>query len=190
MRTGDWSSLGTDGSHIEIVPHRSEWAEIFVRVKEAILGACSPAVTRVEHVGSTSVPGLAAKPLLDVMPGILQAEDGEKTVAAMEALGYLYRGEYGIPGRFYFVLFHRGRCVVHAHMFPIGHPDWERLLLFRDYLRTHSEAAGEYARLKRGLAERFRNDREAYTESKGGFIGEIEALARARVPYPGSSTRT
>ena len=94
----DWSPLGTDGGHIEIVEYHSEWPIIFELEKVAILERCHPWVTEVHHVGSTSVPGLAAKPLLDIMPVVANPDDGEDAVEPMATLGYRYRDENGLPG--------------------------------------------------------------------------------------------
>ena len=132
----------------------------------------------VEHIGSTSVPGLAAKPIIDVMPSLRRFEDGHACVAPLEALGYVYRGEYGIPGRHYFVSSNsQGRRDQHVHMLVIGSDPWTRHLLFRDYLRAHPAAALEYAALKRALAAQYRWEMDAYADSKSGFVQDI--LARA-----------
>ncbi len=120
---GRWRSLGTEGRHVEIVAHRPAWPEVFTFEAAAILEACRPWVTEVHHIGSTSVPGLAAKPVLDMMPIAANPEDGATAVPKMTALGYRYRGENGIPGRFYFDRIVDGRTVAHVHMFPAGHPE-------------------------------------------------------------------
>ena len=94
----------------------------------------------------------------------------------MTALGYRYRGENGIPGRFYFDRVVDGRTVAHVHMLPVGHPDSGKHLVFRDHLRTHPDAARDYERLKRELASKYRDDRRTYTDAKADFIsGIIEA---------------
>ncbi len=185
-----WQSLGTPGGYVEIVAYRAEWPRVFEREAAAILEACDPWVTEVHHIGSTSVPGLAAKPILDMMPIAAGAAEGFEAVVRMERLGYRYRGENGIPGRFYFNRFVDGRTVAHVHMLPVGHPDAEKQLAFRDYLRSHPEAARDYERLKRRLAVKYRNDGQAYTDSKAEFIDGIIATAmrdggsRARLTNP------
>ena len=174
-----WSPLGTEAGHIEIVQYRPEWREIFECERAAILERCHPWVTEVHHVGSTSVPGLAAKPLLDIMPVVANTDDGESAVEPMTTLGYLYRGDNGLPGRFYFDKIVDGRTVVYAHMYPQDHFDVRKLVAFRDHLRTHQEAALAYERLKRELASKFKDDRVSYTDAKGAFINEITAAALA-----------
>ncbi len=172
----NWQSLGTAGEHIEVVEYRAEWARVFEREAAAILAACSPRITEVHHIGSTSVLGLAAKPILDFLPVAAGPAEAGEAVAAMTAIGFRYRGENGIAGRFYFDRVVGGRTVMHVHMFPAGHPEVHRHLVFRDHLRKNPDTAREYERLKRELATRYRNDRRAYTESKADFItGVIDA---------------
>ena len=171
-----WQSLGTQTGHVEIAEYSPGWPLVFEREAAAILEACSPWVTEVHHVGSTSVPGLAAKPILDMMPIAAGPAEGLEAVPRMTALGYLYDGESGIPGRFYFDRVVDGRTVAHVHMLPVGHLAASKHLVFRDHLRTHPDAAREYERLKRELATKYRDDRRTYTDSKADFIaGVIEA---------------
>ena len=172
-----WSPLGTDGGHVEVVGYRPEWAEIFERERAVILERCGPWVLEVHHVGSTSVPGLAAKPILDIMPVVASPKDGDNAVKPMVALGYRYRGENGLPGRFYFDKVVEGRTVAHCHMYHQDHSDVRKLVTFRNQLRTDSVTAMAYERLKRELASKYRDDRPAYTDAKGAFIREITAAA-------------
>ena len=174
-----WSPLGSDGGHVEIVEYHPEWAEIFECERASILESCSPWEMEVHHVGSTSVPGLAAKPILYILPMVAIPDDGDNTVEPMTTLGYRYRGENGLPGRFYFDKIVDGRTIVHAHMYRQDHSDVRKLVAFRDRLRSHMETASEYERLKRELASKHRDDRVAYTDAKGAFIKETTASAIA-----------
>lgn len=125
------------------------------------------------------MPGLAAKPILDIMPVVANPSDGENAVEPMTTLEYRYRGDNGLAGRFYFDKVVDGRTVVHCHMYPEDHSDVWKLVAFRDRLRTNQESACAYERLKRELALKYRDDREAYTEAKGAFINETTASALA-----------
>jgi GrpB-like predicted nucleotidyltransferase (UPF0157 family) len=148
---------------------------MFDAEKARILEACGKWLVTVEHIGSTSVPGLAAKPIIDMMPGLRRLEDGRHCIEPLQELGYQYLGEYGIPERYYF---NKGvPRSHHVHMFEVGHEQWDRHLLFRDYLRAHPEALAAYAELKRELAERYRDDRDAYTDAKTEFVRRTEARA-------------
>ena len=177
--TYGWRSLGTQGGHVEIAEYDLEWPRIFAHEAGVILKACRPWITEVHHVGSTSMPGLAAKPILDMVPIAANPVECANAISGMTKLGYRFRGENGIPGRFYFDRIIDGRTIVHAHMLPVGHPEVRRHLMFRDYLRTHPEAARDYERLKRVLASMYRDDRPTYTEAKAEFINEIIEAACA-----------
>ena len=163
---------------VVIVDYDDTWPEMFEAEKTRILEACGEWLVDIEHIGSTSVPGLAAKPIIDMMPGLRRLEDGKHCVEPMQELGYQYLGEYGIPERLYF---NKGvPRTHHVHMFVVGHDQWNRHLLFRDYLRNNPEALAAYADLKRELAERYRDDRDAYTDAKTQFVRAIEARARGK----------
>ena len=163
-------------TRVVIVKYDPRWANMYAEERARIVDALEGLDAAVEHVGSTSVPGLLAKPTIDILVVVPDPAAGKSAVAPLTGLGYEYRGELGIPGRFYFSK--ARRRTHHVHLYPRGHPEIERLVLFRDYLRAHADAARAYAGLKRALAERFSNDREAYTEAKSGFIKSIEEKAR------------
>ncbi len=100
-----------------------KWLRIFERETVAILGACQSQILEVHHVGSTAVPGLVAKPILDIMPIAIDSDAPAMTVPAMTALGYQFRSENGIRGRLYLDRMVHWRSVAHIHMFPHGHPE-------------------------------------------------------------------
>lgn len=172
-----WDLLGERRS-LEIAPYREDWPSLYGIEAKRIRRACGRLVVAIEHIGSTAVPDLAAKPILDIMPGLAKVEDGHGTVEPMRQLGYEYHGEHGIPGRFHYDRHHAGRCIIHVHMFQVGTEDWERHLLFRDYLRQHPDVAKEYEALKRELSSRFQTDRVGYTDGKTEFIESVVQRAR------------
>jgi GrpB-like predicted nucleotidyltransferase (UPF0157 family) len=156
---------------VVLVQYDEAWPSLFVEERVRIEGALGSWVKGIEHVGSTAVPGLAAKPILDIMVGVGNLRDAERYIRPLEELCYEYRGEAGVPGRLFF---RKGNPRTHhLHVTDIGSQFWERHLVFRDYLRAHPETAREYARLKHFLADRFRGERAAYTEAKTGFISEV-----------------
>ncbi len=181
--TANWDLLGERYS-LEIAPCQEGWLSLYEEEAERIRSACGSVIVAIEHVGSTAVPGLAAKPILDIMPGLTRVENGHATVEPMKKLGYEYFGEFGIPGRFYFTRHHDGRCVVHVHMFEVGTEEWERHLLFRDYLRQHADVTAEYETLKKKLSARCRPDRTAYTDGKTEFIKSVVGKARRERTLP------
>ena len=165
---------------IVLTPHDPAWAAHFAAAREEILSACDGLIAEVHHIGSTAIPGLAAKPIIDLLPVVRRLEGGLGCIAPLQSLGYSYRGEHGIAGRHYFV---RGTPRSHqAHLFADDHPEVERHLLFRDYLWTHADERAAYERLKRDLAQTFGHDRQAYAEAKTPFCERIDRLARAAQP--------
>ena len=172
---------------VEIARYNPEWPAQFEREKAHLLG-CLPGelIVRIEHVGSTAVPGLDAKPIIDVLVEVTDLEAVEASVVpVLEAQGYeyLWRPSLDDGGEPFYAWFIRrepltGVRTHHIHMVEGSFPQWE-WLQFRDYLIGHPETAARYAALKRRLAEEFPNDRERYTHGKTEFIGGVMACARA-----------
>ena len=164
---------------ITVVDYDPAWPAIFERLRERIASALGSLAVHIEHVGSTSVTGLAAKPIIDIDTVIPSADSLPATIERLEAIGYSHRGEIqgGPPGC---EAFDRppDDPVHHLFVCPQGAEQFEKHIAFRDYLRAHPEARAEYVVLKRSLAERFSRDRLAYTESKTEFI--VGILARSR----------
>ena len=173
-----WTNLGTSVRHVELVSYSAELPHLFELEAQRIRAACGDLLPVIEHIGSTAIPGMPAKPILDIMPGLRTFADGLKTIEPLPRLGYDYYGENGIPGRFYFGLRYEGRSVAHVHIFETDTENWERHLLFRDVLRAHPEVAAEYAALKQALALRFREARQAYTDANSAFIHSVVQQAR------------
>jgi GrpB-like predicted nucleotidyltransferase (UPF0157 family) len=163
-----------DEREVVLYPYDAAWPGRYERWRALILEACGEAIVEIHHIGSTSVPGMLAKPVIDIMPGLARFEDGREMVAGMEGLGFEARGEYGIPLRHYF-----HRPDVHVHAYPVGQSQWWDQLLFRDYLRGHAEAREAYAALKEELRRSFRFDRVAFSDHKSEFVAEVLAKARA-----------
>jgi GrpB-like predicted nucleotidyltransferase (UPF0157 family) len=165
---------------IIIADYHPDWPRMFEAERQRIVDAIGLHITTVEHVGSTSVPGLAAKPIIDMLVGLRSLGDAVYCVAPLTALGYEYvpQLEAMLPERRYFRRFQSGIRTHQIHMVEEGGPFWTRHLQFRDYLRAHPVTAAEYETLKRRLADEFTADRPAYTDAKTAFIRRVEALAR------------
>ena len=167
---------------VKIVDYDPEWPTLFEKEKRLILGAVGSIVMRIEHIGSTAVPGLAAKPIVDILVAVNQLSDAENCIRPLETVGYEYRPEHEgqIPERRFF---NKGKPPAeqhyHLHMVELTSAFWTRHLLFRDYLRRHPDVAQEYQNLKRQLAAEYTTNREGYTEAKTSFIESIVAKARA-----------
>ena len=156
---------------ILIAEYDAEWPMLYEREKIKILNALGNTIADIQHIGSTSVPGLAAKPVIDIFLGIEYMPPQDAQIAGLETMGYLYCGELGIPGRHYFRL---GMPRTHQiHLVQLDSKFWETHILFRDFLRAHPDAAQQYEALKRDLAVKFRDDRERYTDSKAPLIEQM-----------------
>ncbi len=173
----DCSVIGLRDGVVELHPYTPEWARLFEEEKALLQAAVGEQMLDIQHIGSTSIPGLVAKPIIDIGIAVKSFEEARVCIHPIEQLGYWYRGEYGIPRRHYF---EKGSPRTHhIHAFGIRSRRWKDHLLFRDYLIDHPELAGEYAVLKEELALRHPADRDAYVESKGPFIERVLQLARS-----------
>jgi GrpB-like predicted nucleotidyltransferase (UPF0157 family) len=164
---------------IEIVPYNRQWPEIFEKERQALLSVIGDKAVFIEHIGSTFVPRLGAKPIIDIMVGVQQLVDKDDYIQAIKELGYIYVPEYEetIPDRWFF---YKGKPNLHTHHLNVVEFEkdfWRRHLLFRDYLRSHPYMAKKYYQLKNDLARRCGSNREAYTELKTAFVKSIEGLA-------------
>lgn len=161
---------------IIIVEHNPVWQLLF-QEEVARIGKVLDAtfITRIEHFGSTAVPGLAAKPIIDLLIGVRSLSIARQLfVSPLESLGYAYWRDNPDPRRMFFVkgLPPNSPRTHHVHMVEPDSILWQRLL-FRDYLRQHPDEAKNYGQLKRQLANRFTSDREAYTQGKTEYIQSI-----------------
>jgi GrpB-like predicted nucleotidyltransferase (UPF0157 family) len=169
--------LGLESGVVRLSPYQPTWQRLFEEEKEQLQQAVGRYVLDIQHVGSTSIPGLAAKPILDIAVAVHNFEAATVCIGPIERLGYAYRGEFGIPRRHYFT---KGEPRTHhLHMNEIDSVDYENQILFRDYLIGHPDVAQAYAELKLDLARRFAAGRDAYLAGKAPFIEHILALARA-----------
>ncbi|HAT4673263.1 TPA: GNAT family N-acetyltransferase [Legionella pneumophila subsp. pneumophila] len=161
---------------IEVVSYDANWSMQFEQEAERIKKALGSNCIEIHHIGSTSVPGLAAKPIIDMIPVVLDISKVDSANAAMQALGYEAKGEYGIPFRRYF---QKGESLRthHAHIFEFGNSEIERHLKFRDWMRAHPKDREAYARLKQELAHQYPNDITAYCLGKEDFIATIDKKA-------------
>jgi GrpB-like predicted nucleotidyltransferase (UPF0157 family) len=137
---------------LEIADYDPDWPRRYEIEAGRLRAALGAGVVAVEHVGSTAVPGLAAKPVIDISVGLRRAGLSEDDIAAMEGLGYEYLGENGLPGRLFFRKNESGKRTHHVHAVAHGGEHWHRHRSFRDYLLAHPEEAERYAAEKRRLA--------------------------------------
>jgi GrpB-like predicted nucleotidyltransferase (UPF0157 family) len=161
---------------VELSDYDPGWPAAFALLRDRVHGALGPLALRIEHVGSTAVPGLAAKPIIDLDVVIANMAVLPRVIAGLAALGYQHEGDLGLRGREAFAS-PEGTPAHHLYVCPAGSPELARHLAFRDYLRGDRGQARAYADLKRGLARQFGADREAYTRGKTAFIERALAAA-------------
>ncbi len=171
--------LRGQGRKVEIVPYDPAWPRLFEAEAAGLAALLGDALVEIHHIGSTSVPGLAAKPIVDILPVVRDIERIDDLNDLLLAAGYVPKGENGIPGRRFFTKDAAGVRRVHVHAFAAGHPEIARHLDFAAYLRAHPADAAAYAELKAELAGRFPNNTVAYTDAKSEFIRAIDARAKA-----------
>ncbi|HEU4882801.1 MAG TPA: GrpB family protein [Longimicrobium sp.] len=163
---------------VEVVPHDPRWRDAFEVESKHITAALGENVVAIHHIGSTAIPDIHAKPIIDLLVEVrdIAAVDGRG--AAMEALGYQVMGEYGIPGRRYFRKDDQdGIRTHHVHVFRAGSGEVARHLAFRDYMIVHPADARRYSELKQRLAAEHPTSADAYMDGKDGFIQQVDRRA-------------
>lgn len=161
---------------VEVCPHSKEWAVQFTKEAYKIIRIFQNEIKDIHHIGSTAVPGLKAKPIIDLMPVIKKIEVADQYNREMQDLGYEPKGEYGISGRRFFRKGGDNRTH-HVHIFQEGSCHIERHLAFRDYLKEHPHERQKYGDLKESLAKQFPYNMDAYIHGKESLVKEIEAKA-------------
>ncbi len=161
---------------VRVVPYERSWPGLFAKERSSLIELLPGAIDAIHHIGSTSVPGLAAKPIIDILIEVRSLDDIDAQSPAMATLGYLAKGEYGLPRRRYFTKGHPTHSH-HVHAFVTGDSNVERHLALRDYLRAHADVAADYARLKMTVAKRCNDDIDAYCAGKHDFVNRAEQAA-------------
>jgi len=164
---------------IEVVPYDPNWATQFRREAAHIFAVLGPEVIAIHHIGSTAIPTIKAKPIIDILVEVRYIELIDAFNQKMRELGYQPKGEFGIPGRRFFLKHDEITRTHHVHVFQVGAPEVQQHLNFRDYLIVHPEVARAYSRLKEQLVQLFPEDIERYMDGKDEFIKGI--LHRAKV---------
>jgi GrpB-like predicted nucleotidyltransferase (UPF0157 family) len=163
--------LGLACGHVSLARAHNAWAAAYERERAKIAAALGEHIIGIEHVGSTSIPDVPAKPILDILVGIQDFDEARVCVGPMTDIGYSFRGENGIPRRHYFV---KGDPRTHhVHMVEVQSDNWKVTLRFRDLLRMHPHFASEYAREKEHLARVHAGDREGYQREKDKVVESI-----------------
>jgi GrpB-like predicted nucleotidyltransferase (UPF0157 family) len=161
---------------IEVVDYDPAWQQMFELERESLYRVLGAVAITIHHIGSTSVPGLSAKPVIDIIVEATSVADLDCYESHIAAIGYEPKGEFGIPGRRFFQKGGDNRTH-HVHAFAQGDPQVLRHIAFRDYLKLNPLVANEYGELKQRVAQECHNDIEVYCQGKDAFIKRIEAIA-------------
>ena len=168
--------IGVKRNKVILVPHDDNWGNEYRLAKAELINIFGDNIVEIHHVGSTAIKGIVAKPILDI--AVVIKDEALLNMAGMESAGYEYRGDAGVPGRFYFVRRVNGDISTHhIHCYLKDNDDYNSLVLFANYLNNHPEYAKQYNDLKIKLAREYPDDRGAYGEGKTAFIERIVALA-------------
>lgn len=162
---------------VEVSSYDENWPQAYQSEAEKIRTIFVPIIVDIYHIGSTSVPGLSAKPVIDILVEVSSIEKVDEFNQDMILLGYEARGENGIPQRRYFQKGGNERTH-HVHIFEKGNPEIARHVTFRNYLRNYPQEATRYGALKEELAKRFPYDIEKYISGKDSLVKELDEKAK------------
>ena len=162
---------------VGIVSYNPNWKEIYKEESKKIKNVLSDIIVDIHHIGSTAIPGIKAKPVIDILVEVKDIEAVDRYNNKMEELGYEVMGEYGIPKRRFFRKGGNNRTH-HIHIFQVGNEEIERHINFKEYLIAHPDKAREYSKLKEKLTNKYTYDVENYTNGKSDFIKEIDRKAK------------
>ena len=169
-------------SSIVVSDYDPGWPKLFEKERARVKSALGSFALTIEHAGSTAVPGLPSKPIIDLLVAVPSVEEAkQRCIGPIEQLGYAYIPAYAswLPGELFFRKGPPGPWTHHLHLMELSNPRWDALLVFRDYLRAHPEAVQAYGTIKRALAASSKDDIEAYRTGKTAFVEETTAKARA-----------
>lgn len=173
--------VGLKRGTVRLVPYDFHWKKEFKEERKILKKVLGDKAVDIQHVGSTSIPGMRAKPIIDISVGVKSMRGSENLIPLFEAVGYEYRPNFG--GADIQLLFVRGEeknRTHYIHVMKYKGSIWNNDLLFRDFLKTHKDWAEKYSLLKENLANKFANDRGKYTASKAEFIHKIIELAKTQ----------
>ncbi|MBD2210884.1 GrpB family protein [Calothrix sp. FACHB-156] len=163
---------------VEVVPHDPTWSVKFEEEAKLVALALGENVVAIHHIGSTSIPNIYAKPIIDLLVQVKDLAKLDQQCSVMIALGYQAMGEFGLPGRRFFRKDNEaGTRTHHVHIFEFDVCEVQRHLAFRDYMIAHPDDALKYSDLKRQLANQFPQDIQGYVDGKDGFVKEMERKA-------------
>jgi GrpB-like predicted nucleotidyltransferase (UPF0157 family) len=165
--------IGLKRKKVKLIFYKQAWKKLYKKEEKLLLNVLGKDILDIRHVGSTSVPGVKSKPIIDIAIGISSLKIGKKFISPLKKLGYEYGGNAGVKGRLFFAKGNRRNRTHYLHVEKLNSRNWKNHIIFRNYLRRHKKAVREYNKLKETLAKEFKNDRDQYTAKKDYFIKKI-----------------
>lgn len=173
--------IGISKNAVELCPFSQEWSLLFEKEKLSLYNLIGDYVVDIQHVGSTSIKDMPSKPIIDIVVGLKDLNDGFTLINTIESLGYHYKGSLGKSNRFFFWKGSEDNNTHNLHITEYGDKNWDNQILFRDFINTHPEYKNKYLKLKLELATTYKDDRSTYTQRKSEFIINIINLAKQQV---------
>ena len=170
--------IGLKRGVVELKQYNPKWKDFYNQESKEITSAISKFIVDIQHIGSTAIPNIVAKPIIDIAVAIDSLKNIEKIIKPLEEIGFTYRGEQGVPDRHLFVKGGEECRTHHLHVTFKEHYEWKKHLVFRDYLLEHPKEARQYSKLKKRLKREYKGDRGAYTDGKTEFINRILEKAK------------
>jgi GrpB-like predicted nucleotidyltransferase (UPF0157 family) len=170
--------LGLISGTVKIEDYNSEWKDEFLNEKGLLEKKLQEYDVDIQHIGSTSIVGCMAKPIIDIAIGVESLEYGEQLIPILCSMGYIYDGDGGIPGRHFFKKKNEELSTHYLHLEPTQGKLWSNHILFRDYLNKHQELIVEYSNLKKILEKDYFENRNNYALGKNPFIEKVIELAK------------
>ena len=173
--------IGLARGTVQLQEYSPEWRTLFEREAVLLRSAMGPAARHIEHVGSTAIDGMPAKPVIDLVVVVSSLHDAREWLPTLEALGYEHRANDTVADRLFFAKGLPSRRTHHLSLAEARSGFYTEKVLFRDYVSSHREAFDEYVELKKELAQRHAKDRTSYTEGKRGFVERVIRLAKEKL---------
>lgn len=170
--------VGLSKNSVMLYPHSEEWSMLFEKEKINVYNCIKEYVIDIQHVGSTSIRGMCAKPIIDIVVAIKDLKDGFKLIDDIESIGYHFKGSLGKSNRFFFWKGNENNNTHNLHIVQYGDKNWDNLIFFRDFMNNHCDYRDKYCSLKLDLANKYKDDRDAYTKSKTKFVLDVIQLAK------------
>ena len=169
--------IGLEKGIVKIAEYDENWQEIFEKERSELLNILGDKTIDIQHIGSTSIPKSCAKPIIDILIGVKTMKIADECIKPLIKFGYEFKGEKGIPGGYFFTKSIGDIRTHHLHLITHNSKSRVNHIIFRDFLIQNPEFQKKYCELKRELAIKFKNDREAYTDAKSDFIEKVVQLA-------------